>query len=392
MDAATGTPLFNPYVIREFDGIPVGFIGLVTAETPTIVAADGIKGLRFLDIAETLNRYASELREVGVRAVVAVLHEGASVPTDIAMDGSPCHGLSGALVDIVAAADPEVDLFITGHTHQAYACRLDGRLVTQTVSYGRMLSVIDFTLSRESGDVADARVRNIPVLRDLAPDPEVESEIAAAEAATAPIRAQPVATLRNRLTRAPDANGESLLGDAIADGQLAAARLLGAQIAFMNPGGIRQDLPSDATAGLKVNLGDLFAVQPFGNNLVAMGLTGADLKLLLEQQWLDQPTDRRPRMLQISDGFTYCYDDSRIDGDKIVAASMKLDGVGIDPIATYRIVVNSFLADGGDKFVVLKTGRNRVQGSSDLDAFREHLAATSAVLPPTSAGRICRAD
>lgn len=392
VDAATGTPLFDPYVIREFDGIPVGFIGVVTAETPTIVAADGIKGLRFLGITETLNRYAADLREDGVRAIVAVLHEGASVPMDAAMDGTPCHDLNGALTDIVAAADPEIDLFITGHTHQAYACRLDGRLVTQTVSYGRMLSVTDFTLSRESGDVVAVQVQNVPVLRDLMPDAAIEAEIAAAEAATAPIRAQPVTTLRKQLTRAPNDIGESLLGDVIADGQLASARLLGAQIAFMNPGGIRQDLPSDVASGLDVTLGDLFAVQPFGNNLVAMDLRGAELKLLLEQQWLDQPADRKPRMLQISDGFTYCYDDSRADGDKIVATSMKLGGVGIDPAASYRIVVNSFLADGGDKFAVLKTGRNRVQGSGDLDAFREHLAENAATLATMPGGRICRAS
>lgn len=392
VDAATGTPLFEPYEIREFDGIPVGFIGVVTAETPTIVAAAGIKGLRFLGITETLNRYAAKLRDDGVRAIVAVLHEGASVPMDAVMDGAPCQGLSGALTDIVVAADPEIDLFITGHTHQAYACRLDGRLVTQTVSYGRMLSVTDFTLSRESGDVVAAQVQNVPVLRDLVPDAVIEAEIAAAEAATAPIRAQPVTTLRKQLTRAPVNTGESLLGDVIADGQLASARLLGAQIAFMNPGGIRQDLPSDVAAGLNVTLGDLFAVQPFGNNLVAMDLSGAELKLLLEQQWLDQPADRKPRMLQISDGFTYCYDDSRADGDKIVATSMKLRGARIDPAASYRIVVNSFLADGGDKFAVLKTGSNRVQGSGDLDAFREHLAENAATLATMPAGRICRAN
>lgn len=255
-----------------------------------------------------------------------------------------------------------------------------------------MLSVIDFALSRESGDVADIQVRNLPVLRDLAPDPAIEAEILAAEAATAPMRAQPVATLPGQLTRMPAANGESVLGDVIADSQLRASRLLGARIAFMNPGGIRQDLPSDAAAGLRISLGDLFAVQPFGNNLVAMDLSGAELKLLLEQQWIDQPEDRKPRMLQVSDGFTYCYDDRRADGDKIVGASIKLDGTPVDPAASYRVVVNSFLADGGDKFAVLKQGRNRVQGGGDLDAFRAHLTMAAAQLALASAGRICRID
>ncbi|WP_374368077.1 bifunctional UDP-sugar hydrolase/5'-nucleotidase [Dongia sp.] len=391
VDEVTGAPFFSPYAIREFDGIPVGFIGVVTDETPFIVSAAGIKGLKFLDAAETLNLYAAELRSRGVGAIVAVMHEGASVPADIATDGSPCIGMVGALTDMVEKTDDDVDLFITGHTHQSYACRLDGRLVIQTASYGRMLSVTDLMLDRASGDVVSAAVKNLPVTRDIDPDAEIVAEVAGAEAATAPIRAQPVAEFSGQVLRLPDANGESALGDVIADAQLASAKLLGAEIAFMNPGGIRQDLPSDPAAGPAVTLGDLFAVQPFGNNLVAMDLTGAEIKLLLEQQWIDQPEDRRPRMLQISDGFSYCFDDRRADGDKILASTMKLGGSMIDPAKTYRIVVNSFLADGGDRFTVLKNGGNRSQGEGDLDALRAHLTSGGDVpLKPQS--RICRAS
>lgn len=391
VDEGTGKPLFPPYVIRLFDGVPVGFIGVVTDETPFIVAAAGITGLEFLDAGKTLNLYAAELRDQGVAAIVAIMHEGATVPSGIATDGSPCMGMTGKLVDIVGKADASIDLFITGHTHQSYACRLNGRLVTQTASYGRMLSVTDFVLDRASGEVVTATVRNLPVTRDLKPDASIAAEVASAEAATAQIRAQPVAELAGQVLRQPDANGESALGDLIADAQLAAAKLLGAEIAFMNPGGIRQDLPSDPAAGRQVTLGDLFAVQPFGNNLVAMDLTGAEIKLLLEQQWIDQPEDRRPRILQVSTGFGYCFDDRRADGDKILASSMKLAGTTIDPTKTYRIVVNSFLADGGDRFAVLKDGRNRAQGDGDLDALRAYLISGGDVpLKPQS--RICRSN
>ncbi len=390
VDRATGKPLFAPYAIRTFAGIPVGFIGVVTTETPYIVAAEGIRGLDFLDVTETLNRYAAELRGQGVSAIVAIMHEGASVPADIATDGGPCTGMTGALPDIVAGADTAIDLFITGHTHQGYACRLNGRLVTQTASYGRMLSAIDLSLDPRSGDVLDARVKNLPVTRDLAPDPDVASAVMAAEAATAPIRAQPVARLPGQVLRQADANGESALGDLIADAQLAAAKLLGAEIAFMNPGGIRQDLPSVPTTGHQVTLGDLFATQPFGNNLLAMDLTGGEIKRLLEQQWIDQPEDRKPRMLQISAGFTYCFDAARADGDKILPQSMMLAGKVIDPARTYRLVVNSFLADGGDRFTVLKAGRNRAQGDSDLNALRDYLVAAAGSVSLAPAGRICR--
>ncbi|MBI2254419.1 MAG: bifunctional metallophosphatase/5'-nucleotidase [Proteobacteria bacterium] len=386
--ASTGKPLFPPYAVRAFGGVKVGFIGVITAETPTIVAAAGVKGLSFLDPAEALNHYAAELRGQGVEAIVAVMHEGASVPPEIAMDGSPCRGMIGALTDIVAKADPAIDLFITGHTHQAYACRLDGRLVTQTASYGRMLSVIDLSLA--NGDVSAAAVRNVPVTRDLAPDKQIEALVAAAEQKTAPIRAQPVGTLAAPLSRKPDGNGESALGDVIADAQLAAGGLMGAEIAFMNPGGIRQDLPSSPEAGLTISLGDLFAVQPFGNNLVAMDLTGRQIHTLLEQQWLNQPADRKPRMLQISNGFSYCYDDGRAEGTKILAETIQLGGARLVPDRQYRVVVNSFLADGGDRFVVLKDGINRVQGDSDLNAFKDYAGRNVAHLPAAPQGRICR--
>jgi 5'-nucleotidase len=385
--ADTDTPLFPPFVIRSFGGIKVGFIGVLTAETPTIVAAGGIKGLSFKDPTETLNRYAVELRRDGVEAIVAVMHEGASVPADISQDGAACQGAIGALNDIVAAADPAIDLFITGHTHQAYACRLNGRLVTQTASYGRMLSVIDLTL--QGRDVTAAAVRNIPVTHDLVPNAQVAAIVAAAESKTAPIRAEAVGTLAAPLSRKPDANGESALGDVIADAQLAAGRLLGAEIAFMNPGGIRQDLPSIPEAGLAVSLGDLFAVQPFGNNLVAMDLTGVQIKTLLEQQWLDQPADRKPRILQISAGFSYCYDDRRPEGDKILADTMRLGSTTMAPERSYRVVVNSFLADGGDRFTALREGLNRVQGDSDLNAFRDYISRQGPQLQGEPQQRIC---
>ena len=165
---------------------------------------------------------------------------------------------------------------------------------------------------------------------------------------------------------------------------------MGAVIAFMNPCGIRQDLPSSPEAGLTVSLGDLFAVQPFGNNLVALDLTGRQIHTLLEQQWLDQPADRKPRMLQISDGFSYCYDDRRAEGAKILGDTIRLGGAPVVPDRHYRVVVNSFLADGGDRFAVLKEGINRVQGDSDLNAFKDYASSTARQLPAVAQGRICR--
>lgn len=390
VDASSGKPLFAPYVVKEFDGVEIAFIGVVTTETPSIVAASGVAGLTFLDEAETLNRYADELKAKGVRAIVAVLHEGSTANADVSLDGGNCVGVDGALNDIVAKANPEIDLFISGHTHQSYACHLNGRLVTQAGNYGRMLSVIDLSLDPSSGDIVAMSARNLPVTHDLTPDPAILAELKSADVATAPMRAQKVATLQAALSRKGDATGESALGDVIADAQLAAAKDLGAVIALTNPGGIRQDLPSDPTKGLSVSLSDLFAVQPFGNNLVAMDVTGAQLKLLLEQQWVGQPEDRKPRILQISQGFAYCYDDQRAEGDRILTETMQINGKLIDPNATYRIAVNNFLSGGGDRFEILKEGRHLVQGGGDLEAFRDYVAGKAGSFPAAPAGRVCR--
>jgi 5'-nucleotidase len=390
VDKASGKPLFPPYAVKDVEGIDVAFIGVVTRETPQIVAARGVADLEFLDEADTLNRYAAELTRRGVRAIVAVLHEGSSASPDTAVDGSDCVGLSGALNEIVARVDPAVDLFISGHTHQSNACRLNGRMVTQAGNYGRMLSVIDLSLDRALGEARVVSAHNLSVIRDVQPDAGVEAELRRAEVATAPIRQQKVTTLSAALTRQPNGAGESVLGDVIADAQLAAARDLGAVIAMTNPGGIRQDLPGDPGKGFAVNLSDLFAVQPFGNNLVVMDLTGAQLKQLLEQQWIDQPADRKPRILQISDGFTYCYDDRRAEGDMILADAMRLEGRVLKPDEVYRIAVNNFLAGGGDRFKVMTEGRNLVQGGGDLDALRDYVKGHAGELPDGPQDRICR--
>ncbi|MBK8160683.1 MAG: bifunctional metallophosphatase/5'-nucleotidase [Rhodospirillaceae bacterium] len=390
VDADNGKPLFPAYVVREFEGVEIAFIGVVTRETPSIVAARGVAGLTFLDEAETLNRYARELTKRGVRAIVAVLHEGSNAGPDTPLDGSDCVGLSGELNEIVARVDPAIDLFVTGHTHQSYACRLGGRLVTQAGNYGRSMSIVDLLLDPADGEITSASAHNVAVTHDVAPDTGILAELTLAEVATAPIRQEKAATLPSALTRQQNEAGESALGDVVADAQLAATRNLGAVIALTNLGGIRQDLPSDPEKGLGVALSDLFAVQPFGNNLVVMDVSGAQLKLLLEQQWIGQPDDRKPRILQISKGFSYCYDDRRAEGNKILAETISLDGEVLRPDVVYRIAVNNFLAGGGDRFKILTEGRNLVQGGGDLDALRDYVKGHADELSDKPKGRICR--
>jgi 5'-nucleotidase len=369
--ASTGRTLFPAVHVKHFDGIPVAFIGLTLKDTPTIVVPLGVAGLRFRDEAQTVNELVPQLRGQGIEAIVVLIHEG-GVPSG---DYNDCPGISGPIVDIVNKLDKAVDLVVSGHTHRAYVCRIDGRLVTSGDRYGTLLTEIDLLLDPKSGDVVSAGANNVIVRNDrFAKDAAQSRLIAAYEPLAAPLAKRVVARIAAPLTRDETPAGESRIGQAVADAQLAATRSAGAQLALMNPGGLRAALVP--AAGGEVRYEDLFAVQPFYNNLVTLTLTGAQLIEVLEQQWLAQP---RARILQVSNGFSYTWDAAQPPGQRIVAGSVRLDGQPIDPAANYRVTVNSFLAGGGDNFAALKLGRDARTGIMDVDAFEQYLAGQAAV-------------
>ncbi|MCW5634568.1 MAG: bifunctional metallophosphatase/5'-nucleotidase [Rubrivivax sp.] len=378
---ATGQTLFPAYHVKRFQGIPVAFIGLTLKDTPTIVVPDGVRGLSFRDEAETVNALVPELRRQGIEAIVLLIHEG-GVP---AGDYNECPGISGPIVDIVNKLDKAVDVVVSGHTHRAYNCRIDGRLVTSADKYGTVVSEIDLVLDPKSGDVTSASADNVIVRTSFAKDPRQTALIETYEKLVAPLARRVVGRIAAPLPRAQAPNGESPLGQVIADAQLAAtAAEFGAQVALMNPGGIRADLGARNTGNpaddLQVRYEDLFAVQPFYNNLVTMTLTGAQLVQVLEQQWVNQPTPAG-RVLSVSRGFTYSWDASKPPGQRVVPGSLKLNGTPVAPEATLRVTVNSFLAGGGDNLTVLRQGRERRTGMMDVDAFERHLRGTPNITP-----------
>src|ERR1700688_5024516 len=286
IDKSTGKTIFPPYEIREFQGIPVAFIGLTLKGTPGIVAPVGVAGLEFQDEADTVNALVPELKARGVEAIVVLIHEG-GFPTG---DYNECPGISGPIVDIVKKLDRAVDVVISGHTHQAYVCQIDGRLVTSGDQYGTLVTTIDLKLDRTTRDVISAKADNVIVrIGALAKDPEQTALLEAYDKVAAPIANRKAGSITETLSRAPNEAGESALGDIIADAQLAATRADkddgGAAIAFTNPGGLRADITkkSDGT----VSYADVFASQPFRNQLVTLTLTGSQIKNMLEQQWLD---------------------------------------------------------------------------------------------------------
>jgi 5'-nucleotidase len=324
-----------------------------------------------------------ELRRQGIEAIVLLIHEG-GVPTG---DYNECPGISGPIVGIVNKLDKAVDVVISGHTHRAYNCRIDGRLVTSGDKFGTVVTQIDLALDPKSGDVIKAEADNVIVrVQSFAKDPRQTELIATYERLVRPLAQRVVGTLAATLPREFAASGESALGQVIADAQLAATRDAGARVAFMNPGGIRAPLVRAADG--QVRYEDLFAVQPFYNNLVTMTLSGSQVLTLLEQQWLNQPS---PRILQVSRGFTYSWSAGRPVGQRVVPGSVRLDGQPLDPNASYRVTVNSFMAGGGDNLVVLRQGREAVTGLMDVDAFEAHVKANPA-LAPGALDRIVRID
>jgi 5'-nucleotidase len=374
----TGKTVFPPYAIREFEGIPVAFIGLTLKGTPDIVSPVSVAGLEFRDEADTVNALVPELRARGVEAIVVLIHQG-GFPTG---DYNECPDISGPIVDIVKKFDRAVDVVISGHTHQAYVCEIDGRLVTSGDKYGTLVTAIDLKLDPVTRDIISAKADNVIVRTGAyAKDSEQTALLESYDRVAAPIANRPAGSITETLSRIPNDAGESALGDIIADAQLAATRADkdgAAVIAFTNPGGIRTDIPKKADG--TVTYADVFSSQPFRNQLVTLTLTGAQIKDALEQQWLDP---KRPRILQVSKGFNYTWDGARAYGDRVLVDRMSLNGQPIDPAKSYRVTVNNYLAVGGDGFTVLKEGTGQQFGIYDVDALYGYFSDNSPIAPTT---------
>jgi 5'-nucleotidase len=376
VEKSTGKPIFPPYEIKQFGGIPVAFVGLTLKGTPDVVSPPGVAGLEFRDESETVNALLPELKARGVEAIVVLIHEG-GFP---AGDYNECPGISGPIVDIVKKFDKAVDVVVSGHTHQAYTCEIDGRLVTSGDKYGTIVTTIDLKLDPATRDVVSARADNVIVRTGVyAKDPEQTALLEAYDRVAGPIANRVAGAITTSLSRVPNDAGESVLGDIIADAQLDATRAGdngGAAIAFTNPGGIRSDIVKKPDGA--VSYADVFASQPFRNQLVTLTLTGAQIKNMLEQQWLDPA---RPRILQVSKGFSYAWDNAKPFGERVMADRMSLNGQRIEPAAAYRVTVNNFLSVGGDGFTVLKDGAAPRFGTYDIDALYAYFQANSPISP-----------
>jgi 5'-nucleotidase len=364
VDQRTGKTLVQPWRVVEVKGVKVGLVGAVLHDLSSVAVGSAIKGLDVLDEAETINKAVPAMRAAGAKVFVVLIHNGGH--TIEPFDKVDCADLKGPIVDITKRLDPAIRLVISGHSHTGYLCKIDGRVVTQADAMGHLLSRIRMTVDPVSGAVQAIDVRNVVMdPKAIAPDAQLAAYVAGVRARSDAELAKPVARIAsNGLARKENEAGESALGDAIADAAVAATRAQGVQIGFMNPGGIRRDL--EAGEGGVVSFGQAQSVLPFGNTLVALDLSGAQLVRVLEEQW-DRP-GHGGYMLQVSQGLSYQWDSTRPAGQRIVPGSVKVNGVPVEPDKSYRVVANNFLAEGGDNFPTLAQGVNRVETQiRDLD-------------------------
>jgi 5'-nucleotidase len=399
---ALSRPIYTPYIIRQVGPHRIGFIGVVTRTTPNIVLPAGVAGLTFRDEADTINRYTTELKQLGVKAIVAVVHEGGV--TDSTWNDGTCANARGEIFTIADKLDREVDIILSGHTHQGYNCVRNGIRVIQSFSFGRGIAQLDFEIGSD-GNITPGKLNavNVPVVNDAntttaivsayppaRSDATVKALVDEYVALAAPRAARDVGQITATIDRTASTGGDHAAGRLIADAQLFATRSAttgSATIAFMNPGGVRADFV--CTSGpCVVSFGQAFTVQPFGNSLVVMTLRGQQIKDLLEQQWTGANATRA-RILLPSAGFTYSWSNAAAAGSKV--SNMRLNGTPIDLAANYRVTVNSFLAEGGDGFSTLIAGTNRLGGAQDVDALIAYFAANRPYAPVTSS-RITRLD
>ena len=392
-----GRSLLPGTAIKQVGGVKIGFIGMTLKETATLVSPSGVAGLRFTDEVETANALVPGLKAAGVNTVVLLIHQGASITGRY--DDPACAGLAGDILPILARLDPAIQLVVSGHTHNAYVCRVPGpdgssRLLTSAGRYGTLVTDIRLTFDRpggsligQSGNFVIAQGEPVRTARLTAPlvqthpifpaDPEVTALVARYRDAAAGAANRPVGRLAGQLLKG-STGAESQAAGLISDGMLFVARNPGrgaADFALRNNGGARTDLLPSADG--TVTFGQIFAMQPFANNVVTKSYTGAEIKAILEQQFSSGTNSiASPNMLTPSSNFHFSHDRSRPAGQRIVA--MTLDGKPVDPAKSYRVTINNFLASGGDNFTLLAGGSEPVDAGLDLDATETYLATSPA--------------
>lgn len=391
---ADGTTLFPATGLKSFgtgaSKVTVGFVGLSLKTVPTLVSPNQVAGLRFEDEAEAINRAIPVLKAEGADAVVVLIHQGGKTPVG---DPNGCAGFAGDITPILDRLSPGVDVVVSGHTHWSYVCNYQPAsgtapiLLTSAGVYGELVTDITLKIDPAAHRVVSKAAHNVIVQSapykatrgdiantDAFPRFEPRADVAAYvkqyKDASLSLVARPVGRIAGNAAKSDgeESGTGGSLGNLIADSQLAATRVAGAQIAFTNPFGIRTSLVPAADG--TVTFGQLYAVQPFNNELVTMTLTGAQLRAVIEEG-LD---DNGPKqVLSPSAGLMIRYDMTRASGSRI--AALTLNGKPVSATANYRVSMVNFLAEGGDGYSTFTKGTDRVRGAIDIEAFEDWIKA-----------------
>jgi 5'-nucleotidase len=367
IDVATGKPAFAPYRIIDVDGVRVAFVGATVRNALKPLEPDSVPGLRLDDEADALNAQAKLLRAQGVHALIALLHEGAGAQ-DSVVPAEGCDAMTGPAREITDKLDPDYDLVLSAHTHALYACRVGQRWLLQAGAKGRFLSVADLELDREHDDVFGVVAHNEAVVAATGADPVAAKLVDDAVAAAARVANRIVGTLGIARVSAATRDGTgSVLGIMVANAQAHAGAAFGAQFACTNPSSVPHDLLASAD-GNKVTYADARAVQPYGNHLKVLKLSGAQLRALLEQQWRNGSA---AVWLSCSRQLSYSMDARHRVGELRVNRQLARD------TDEFTMVANSYLARGGQGFPALAAITPVADAGLDLDAWLAWLSRQS---------------
>lgn len=388
------TTLLPAFAVKEIGGVTIGFVGLTLKGTADLVGANGIQGLTFEDEADSINRFVPALTRRGVRAIVVLVHQGGS-PSPSHQNG--CDGVRGAIAPIAEKISDEVDVIVSGHTHHAYICIVDDKLVTGAASFGRLITAIDLQIDRATNNVLSKHARNVIVTRDVARSPDLTAILDRYRPAYEAVADRVAGTISGDISRQPNSAGESALGNVVADAILEAtapAAAGGAVIGLMNPAGIRADLTAQPGSGdaTPVRYRQVYDVLPFQNRLVVKTFTGQMIKDILEQQFDNPMSSGVPdTILQGSFGFSYAYDRSKPKGARVDVRSIMIAGQTLEETRKYRIGLPDFLADGGDRFPLFTQGTDLIYSVSDADALAAYIGRHSPLRAPAT-NRITRTN
>ncbi|OAS89477.1 MULTISPECIES: DUF6359 domain-containing protein [Metabacillus] len=365
----SGSLVLDPYAIKEVDGAKIGFIGVATVDTPNMIISKGNEHIQFTDEAEAINKYVPELQEQGVEAIVILAHVPGNQSGETA---------SGDIASIATKVNDAVDVIFAAHNHVKLNAVVDNKLIVQAWEYGKAFSDIELEIDRLSGDIVKKSADIVDVVQtDITPDTEVKAILDNYLEAVGPKLNEVIGVAESEMAGGYTQKGligDNALGNLIADGMAAA---MDSDFALMNGGGIRDDL----NAG-EITWNELFNIQPFGNTLVKLEVTGSDMRAIINSQFSSYGPD-----VSIA-GFSYTWDSIKGSYGEVIDMYLP-DGSKLDPDKTYTVTVNNYMyPHTSDKYRIAELGENPVQGQEDLQATVDYVKSIEGSIEYTAEGRI----